>query len=72
MLNILRPYTTIQYTLAHPYEQEIHIVIPILKYSSEFIALGVRLSKHQQLYPDIAPAAQQMFTALFTYLLELL
>ena len=32
--------------------------------------LGVRLSKYQQIHPDIASAAQQMLTSLFTYLLE--
>ena len=43
--------------------------IPILKYSSVFIVLGVRMTKCQQIHSDIAPAAQQMFTYLFTYLL---
>ena len=32
--------------------------------------LGVKLTKYQQIHPDIAPAAQQMFTFLFTYLME--
>ena len=52
------------------YTQENHIPILILKYSSVFRVLGVRLTKYQQLHPDIAPAAQQMFTFLFTYVLE--
>ena len=42
------------------------ILFPILKYSSVFIVLGVRLTKYQQILLDIAPAAQQMFTSLFT------
>ena len=49
--------------------QEIHILIPILKYPSVFIVLGVRMTKCQQIHSDIAPAAKQMFTYLFTYLL---
>ena len=32
--------------------------------------LGVRLTKYQQIHSDIQPAVQQMFTCLFTYLLE--
>ena len=34
--------------------------------------LRVRLTKYQQMHPDTALAAQQMFTSLFTYLLEAL
>ena len=30
----------------------------------------MRLTKYKQLHPDIPPAVQQMFTSLFTYLLE--
>ena len=56
----------------HTYAQENHILIPFFKYSSVFILLGVGLTKYQQKHPDIAPAAQQMFTSLFTYLLELI
>ena len=43
---------------------------PILKYSPVFIVLGVKCTKCQRMNPDIASAAQQMFTFLFTYLLE--
>ena len=32
--------------------------------------LGMRLTQCQQIHPDTAPAAQQMFTSLFIYLLE--
>ena len=54
----------------HSYTLETHILIHILKYSSAFIVVGVRLTKCQQTHPDIPLAAQQMFTFLFTYLLE--
>ena len=47
------------------------MLIPILKYSSVFM-LGVRLTKYQQIHSDIAPAVQQMYASLFTYLLETL
>ena len=50
--------------------QENHTLIPILKYSSVFIVLGVRLTTCKQIHVDIAPARQQMFTPLITYLLE--
>ena len=36
-------------------------------FSSELIVLGVRLTKYQQIHSDIPPAAQQIFTFLFTY-----
>ena len=36
-----------------------------LKYSSVFKVLGVRLTKYQQIHPDLASAAHQMFTSLF-------
>ena len=42
----------------------------MLKYSSVFIVLWVRLTKYQQIHPYTAPAAQQTLTSLFTYLLE--
>ena len=42
-----------------------------LKYSSVFMVLRVRLTKYQQIHADIA-SAQQMFTSLYTYLLDLL
>ena len=41
-----------------------HILIHILKYPSAFIVLMVRLTKYQQIHPDIPPASQQMFTFL--------
>ena len=37
----------------HSYTQETHILIYILKYLSAFILLGMRLSKYQQIHPDI-------------------
>ena len=42
---------------AHTYAQENHILIPILKCSSVFIVLGVRLTKCQQIHSDIPLAA---------------
>ena len=45
-----------------------YILIHILKYSSAFTVLGVRLTKYQQIHTDTQPDAQQMFTFLFTYL----
>ena len=54
----------------HSYAQEDHILIPFFKYSSVFIVLGVRLTKYQQIHVHMAPAVQEMFTSLFTYLLE--
>ena len=48
--------------------QENHVIILILKYSTIFIVLGVRLTNYQQIHPDTSPAAQQMFTSLLTYL----
>ena len=70
MLKRLRQYSIIQHKQALSYAQENHIITPILKYPSVFVVLGVRLTKYQQIHPDIAPAVQQMFTSLFTYLLE--
>ena len=52
------------------YTQESHILIPILKYSTVFMVLGVRLNTYQRIHPDIASAVQQMFTSFLTYLLE--
>ena len=44
--------------MADFYAHENHVFIPILKYSSVFIVLGLRLTKYQQIHADIAPAAQ--------------
>ena len=44
------------------------ILIHILRYSSAFRVLGVRLSKYQQIHLDIQPVAQQMFN-MFVYIL---
>ena len=60
MLKRLRQYIIIPV-------QETHIRIHILKYSSSFIVLGVRLTKCKQTHPDIPLTAQQMFTFLFTH-----
>ena len=38
-----------------------------MKYAPVCIVLRVSLTKYQQIHPDIQPAAQQMFTSLFTY-----
>ena len=56
-----------KYTLIH---KKPIFFIHILKYSSVFVVLGVRLIKYQQIHPNMPPAAQQMFTFLFTYLME--
>ena len=42
--------------------KKIHILIHILKYSSVCLVLGVKLTKYQQIHPDVPPAVQQMFT----------
>ena len=49
MLKLLRQLIIIQYNKAHSYAEENHILIPILKYSSVFIMLGVKLTKYQQI-----------------------
>ena len=67
MLKILRQESIIQYKQVYSYTQETYILIHILRYSSAFIVLGVKLTKYQQIHSDIQPAAQQMFTCLFTY-----
>ena len=62
MLKPLIQKSIIHYKSVHSYTQETHILIHILKYSSAFIVLGVRLTKYQQIHIDIPPAAQQMLT----------
>ena len=34
---------------------------------AHMVPLRVRLTKYQQIHPDIPPAAEQMFAFLFTY-----
>ena len=36
------------------------------------IVLELRLTKYQQIHPNTTPAAQQMFTFLFTFVIEAL
>ena len=67
MLTFFRQQSIIQYKEVHSYTQETRTLIHILKYLSAFIVLGLRLTKYQQIHPHILPAAQQMFTSLFTY-----
>ena len=67
MLKILRQASIIQCNQIHSYTQETYIFIYIQRYSSTFIAIGVRLTKYQQILSDRQPATQQMFTRLFTY-----
>ena len=67
MLQLLRQYSILQYKYLHSYTQETQILIHILKYSSAFIVIGVRLTTYQQIHPDIQPVSQQVFT-FFVYI----
>ena len=62
-------------TREHKYSMNKYILIhkkPIFLFtfrdnSSAFIVLVVRLSKYQQIHPDIQSGAHHLFTCLFTY-----
>ena len=61
MLRHLSQKRILHHKQVHSYTQETYVLIHILKYSSAFIVLGVRLTKCQQIHQDVAPAAQHFF-----------
>ena len=59
MLKNFRQRSIIQYKKVHSYTQETYILIHSLKYPSAFIVLRVRLTKYQQIHPDVPPAGSK-------------